>query len=147
MALFRDDGGKTEKPTPGRLGEVRNRGDTHLSREFLMAGVLLVAVIALRFLGGWLLDAFTAALTLGLRVQPQAHPSSDGQVAGACNEILGMLVLVAPPFLSMLAVLIAATLALGYGQIGLRFSSEVVSPKLSRLNPAANFSRLFNAQA
>jgi flagellar biosynthetic protein FlhB len=146
MALFRDDAGKTEKPTPGRLGEVRGRGDTHLSREFLMAGVLLVAVLSLRWLGGWLLDSFAAAMTWGLRVGPE-HPSADGSVPGAVREVLTMLAIVAPPFLAMLGVLLAATLVLGYGQIGFRFSTEVLSVKLERLNPVANMSRLFNAQA
>src|SRR5690349_21094495 len=147
MALFRDDGGKTEQPTPGRLGEVRNRGDTHLSREFLMAGVLLVAVIALRWLGAWLLDSFAAALTFGLRVDPAAHPSADASVPGVMREILTFVALVAPPFLSLLGVLIAATLALGYGQIGFRISNEALTIKLERLNPVANFSRLFHPQA
>ena len=31
MALFGDDAGKTEKPTPSRLQEVRNRGDSPLN--------------------------------------------------------------------------------------------------------------------
>jgi flagellar biosynthesis protein FlhB len=52
---FGDDQGRTEKPTPGRLAEVRNRGDTHLSRELLTGATLLTAAIALRSLGGWLL--------------------------------------------------------------------------------------------
>ena len=53
---FGDDQGRTEKPTPGRLNEARNRGDTHLSRELLTGATLLTAAIALRFFGGWLLQ-------------------------------------------------------------------------------------------
>ena len=49
MALFGDDQGRTEKATPGRLNEARNRGDTHLSRELLTGGTLLVAAIQVGF--------------------------------------------------------------------------------------------------
>ena len=35
MALFGDDDGKTEKPTPSRLQEVREKGDSPLSRELV----------------------------------------------------------------------------------------------------------------
>lgn len=147
MALFRDDTGKTEKPTPGRLGEVRNRGDTNLSREFLMAGVLLIAVLALRWLGGWLVESFAAALRLGLTVDPAQHPSADGEVQGAVQEMLAMATLVAPPFLTLLVLLLVATLALGYGQIGFRLSNEVLGFKLQRLNPVANLAKVFNLQA
>ena len=39
MGLFSDDQGKTEKATPGRLAEVRNKGDTPLSKELIQGGV------------------------------------------------------------------------------------------------------------
>lgn len=47
MAMFGDDQGRTEKPTPSRLAEVRNRGDSPLSRELVQGGVLLVAAVLL----------------------------------------------------------------------------------------------------
>ncbi len=147
MGLFRDDAGKTEQPTPGRLGEVRNRGDTHMSREFLTAGVLLVAVVALRWVGGWLIEAFAAAMTHGLNVDPAEHESRSADVPGVMHEVMAMLAIVAPPFLTLLAILIVATVAIGYAQIGLKWSHEAIGFKLQRLNPVANFSRVMNMQA
>ena len=52
MSIFKDDEGKTEKPTSDRKQKARNKGQTSISREFTMAGSLLVAVIAIEQLGG-----------------------------------------------------------------------------------------------
>ncbi|HLQ36747.1 MAG TPA: EscU/YscU/HrcU family type III secretion system export apparatus switch protein, partial [Planctomycetota bacterium] len=78
MALFKDDQGRTEKPTPSRLADVRQHGDTQMSREFVHAGTMLVAALALRFLGGWLLRSLGQAMTYGLTVDPRQHPLTDG---------------------------------------------------------------------
>ena len=49
--MFKDDAGKTEKPTAGRLAEASNKGNVPLSREFTMAGTLLIAVFDGEHLG------------------------------------------------------------------------------------------------
>jgi hypothetical protein len=75
--LFGDDQGKTEKPTPSRLAEVRNRGDSPLSRELVQGGVLLVAAIALKWIGGWLIDALGQVMRRGLDVDLAEHQVAD----------------------------------------------------------------------
>lgn len=144
---FGDDQGRTEKPTPGRLNEARNRGDTQLSRELLTGATLLTAAIALRFFGAWLLEAMGAALQFGLTLDLKAHPVANADVPGACNEVLTMLALVAAPTIVLLATLLLSAAVAGYAQIGLRFSDEVLQFKLERLNPASNYKRLFSMQS
>jgi flagellar biosynthetic protein FlhB len=144
---FGDDQGRTEKPTPGRLAEVRNRGDTHLSRELLTGATLLTAAIALRSLGGWLLQSLGAALQHGLTLDMEAHPVRNGDVPGACQEVLITLALVAAPSIVLLAVLLLAAAVAGYAQIGVHIADEVMQLKLERLNPASNYKRLFSMQA
>ena len=144
---FGDDQGRTEKPTPGRLNEARNRGDTHLSRELLTGATLLTAAIALRFFGGWLLQSMGSALRFGLTLDMETHPVANGDVPGACKEVLTALALVAAPSLLLLAVLLLSAAIAGYAQIGVRFSDEVLQLKLERLNPASNYKRLFSMQA
>jgi len=144
---FGDDQGRTEKPTPGRLAEVRNRGDTHLSRELLTGATLLTAAIALRSLGGWLLQSLGAALQHGLTLDMEAHPVRNGDVPGACQEVLITLALVAAPSIVLLAVLLLAAAVAGYAQIGVHIADEVMQLKLERLNPASNYKRLVSMQA
>jgi flagellar biosynthetic protein FlhB len=145
MALFGDDQGKTEKPTPSRLADVRKRGDTPLSRELVHGGVLLVAAIALLWTGDWLLESFAAVLRRGLVVDLAEHQVAD--VTGITREVLGALLIVGPPFAVLVLTLVGATLLLGYGQIGVHWAEEVFGFKLSRLNPLSNWKRLFNLQA
>jgi flagellar biosynthesis protein FlhB len=145
MALFGDDQGKTEKPTPTRLAEVRDRGDVPLSRELLQGGVLLVAAVMLAWTGGWLLEALAKVMRRGLDVDLDGR--SVGAVSGACRELWDALSIVGPPLAVLVSTLVAATLVIGYGQIGLHWASKVLGFKFERLNPIANWKRVFNVQA
>lgn len=145
MAMPGDMDGKTEKPTPQRLDEVRNRGDSPLSRELVQGGVLFTAAIVLTWTGGWLIDAMQALLRRGLTVDLGEHQLTD--VGGVCREFTAALRIIGPPFGMIVATLVGATLLLGYGQIGIRWSGEVFGFKLERLNPLANWKRVFNVQA
>ena len=145
MGLFGDDQGKTEKATPSRLAEVRNRGDSPLSRELVQGGVLLVAAIVLGWIGEWLIDALGQLLRRGLTIDLAEHQVTD--VGGICRELLAMVGIVGPPFATLVVTLVVATLLIGYGQIGVHWSREVIGFKLQRLNPLTNMNRLFNAQA
>ncbi len=145
MAIFGDDQGKTEQPTPGRLSEVRNRGDTPMSKELIQGGVLMVAALAFEWCGPWLVDALCEAMRRGLNVG-LTHRSL-GEISGACQEVLGAVTLILPPFTALVASLVAATLVLGYGQIGVHWSREVLGFKLDRLNPFTNWKKIFNVQA
>ncbi|MDO8348863.1 MAG: EscU/YscU/HrcU family type III secretion system export apparatus switch protein, partial [Planctomycetota bacterium] len=144
MALFGDDQGKTEKPTPTRLDEVRNRGDSPLSRELVQGGVMMIAAVMFWLSGGWLLDSLGASMRHGLDV---ANMAKVDDVPGACLEILGSLWRIAPPVGLLMGTLVAATLVLGYGQIGVRWSGEVVGFKLEKVNPFVNWQRVLNLQA
>lgn len=147
MAIFGDDQGKTEKPTPGKLQEVRERGDTHLSRELVTAGSLLVAAISLRWFGSWLLGSLANVMEHGLWVDLQEHPIADGSVSGACRELAMAALMVVAPVGVLLAVLVLSVAVFGYGQIGFRFSTEAFGFKLERVNPTNNWNRLFSPQS
>ncbi|MEO6594115.1 MAG: EscU/YscU/HrcU family type III secretion system export apparatus switch protein [Planctomycetota bacterium] len=145
MGLFRDDEGKTELATPTRLNEVRNRGDSPLSKELIQGGVLVVAAVMFRWCGGWFIDALGQAMRQGLAVDIDNHRVD--QVSGACREILTVLAAVTPPFVVLVSTLVTATLVLGYGQIGVRWSREVIGFKPEKLNPFPNMKRLFSPQS
>ncbi|MBL9077198.1 MAG: flagellar biosynthesis protein FlhB [Planctomycetes bacterium] len=145
MPLFGDDQGKTEQPTPSRLAEVRNRGDTPMSRELVQGGVLMAAALAFDHVGQWLVDALQQTMRRGL--DTSLRDRSLDEVDGACRELLGAVFEVGPPLATLVATLVAATLLLGYAQIGVRWSHEVVGFKLDRLNPFTNWKKVFNVQA
>lgn len=143
MAFGADQDGKTEKPTPSRLQEVREKGDSPLSRELVQGGVLLIAAILLMVLGGWLVDSFRRVLQHGLAVDRAAVDD----VGSACRALLDAVWIVVPPFAAFVLALTAATLLIGYGQIGVKWSKEAIGFKLERVNPVNNWKRVFNVQA
>jgi flagellar biosynthesis protein FlhB len=145
MPLFGDDQGKTEKPTPSRLSEVRNKGDSPMSKELVQGGVLMVVALSFEHCGSWLMDALEQTMRRGLDVG--LDDRTLGAVPGACRELLGAVLLVVPPFAALVATLVLATLVLGYGQIGVRWSREVLGLKFERLNPLTNWKKVFNVQA
>ena len=144
MGLFGDNDGKTEKPTPMRLNDVRDRGDSPLSREVVQGGVMLVAALMFWWCGGWLLDALADVMRHGLTVVGH-DPVSE--IPGACRELLAAMLTVLPPFALLIGTLVVAVMVFGYGQIGVRWSSQVIGWKPEKLNPVANWKRVFNIQA
>lgn len=142
MALFRDDAGKTEKPTPQRLSEARDKGKTPVSREFTMGGSLLVAVLALELTGPWLIAAFERVLADGFALPHRVL--EGGEVRPLLDHLLATAAVMGPPLLLLLAVFVAATAAFGYSQIGFKVSRQVLKLDLTRLNPAANLGRLLS---
>lgn len=144
MALFGDDQGKTEKPTPQRLSEVRNRGDSPLSRELIQGGLLVIAAVLAMTTGDWFVDSLCALLRRGLDVDLSGRRVDD--VHGACLEVAAAVGEVIGPFALFLGSLFVAALALGYGQIGVQFANEVLGFKLEKINPFTNWKRVFNVQ-
>ncbi|MGE3173708.1 MAG: flagellar biosynthesis protein FlhB [Planctomycetota bacterium] len=147
MAMFGDDQGRTEKATPGKLSESRNKGDTHLSRELVTGGSLLVTAIALDAGGGWLMHALGDAMRHGLNVDLGEHPIAAGDVPGASREILQTLALIAAPVLLLMGTLFSAAVLFGYLQIGLKISNQALRFNLGRLNPASNWKKLLSPQS
>ncbi len=138
MGMFSDDAGKTEKATPGRLRQARDKGQTAVSKEFTMAGSLLIAVLAIQFLGFWLMDAFREVIRRGAGLN-----LDEASVAGLQGEILAVAKIVLPPFLTLLVIFALATAVFGYSQIGFKLSKEAFAFKPERLNPVSNLGKLF----
>lgn len=147
MALFRDDAGKTEKPTPYRLADARRKGQVALSREFIMGGALVFGVLALERFGPWLLETLRAILTRGLDVNDARLRMDGGDLPAAVGEIFTTVLLIAAPFATLLLLGVAITAVFAYGQIGIQFSDEALGFKFERLNPIAGLKRVFTPAA
>lgn len=146
MALFGDDNGKTEKPTPGKLADVRKKGDTPHSKELTQGGVLFLAAIMLIWIGDWMVSALSQVMRNGMSVhtiESRRLYEPDGAMAELWNAFTTVL----PPFATLLTVLVVATALIGYGQIGVKISSQAVGFKPEKLNPFTNMKRVFSPQS
>jgi flagellar biosynthetic protein FlhB len=130
----------TEKPTPKRKREARERGQVPRSQDIGGSAIFLAIVIALHvgFMGA--LGAGAQAFKVALN-----HASSHDELT--INSVGGMFVAGAMPYTPLLAMAFASAVVLAVVanvlQFGLLFSPQLVAPKFSKLNPFAGLKRIF----
>jgi flagellar biosynthetic protein FlhB len=143
MAEESNDTEKTEEPTQKRLEEALKRGDVVKSQEvntwFVIAGA---ALVLMAFSGSMSKDLTT--MMRGL-IANSYNISVDGPALPRLFQKIGseMMAAVAIPFL----VLMLAALGGNIIQHRLVWSFEVLTPKLSKISPAAGLKRIFSKQA
>jgi flagellar biosynthetic protein FlhB len=143
MAEEQDDTEKTEDPTQKRLEEALKRGDVVNSQEvntwFVIAGATLVLTT---FSGG--AGGSVTAMMRGL-IANSFQLRVDGPALLALFEKIGLelLAALAVPFLLLMLAAIAGNMI----QHRLVWSFESLTPKLSKISPAAGLKRLFSKQA
>ncbi|MDB5071250.1 MAG: flagellar biosynthetic protein FlhB [Candidatus Eremiobacteraeota bacterium] len=130
----------TEKATPKRKREARERGQVPRSQDIGGSAIFLAIVIALHagFMGA--LGAGAQAFKVALN-----HASSHDELT--INSVGGMFVAGAMPYTPLLAMAFASAVVLAVVanvlQFGLLFSPQLVAPKFSKLNPFAGLKRIF----
>ena len=137
-------GEKTEKATPRKRRETREKGEVAKSRELPSVAVLLASLLGLVFFGSFMLqhlqllmkDAFTMP-------NPAEMGDVDRLVAYGKSVIVDFFLIVAP----MLAAVFVVAICSNVAQVGLLLSTELIKPKLSKLDPVKGLGRLFSKQA
>lgn len=134
---------RTERPTPKRLREAREKGELPRSRELSSAVVVGAGVAVLMGAGGSIASGaanwFRGALQLDVAMLDD--PTRALTWAGS---------LVLHGFLIVLPLLIAGMLAAALGPLllgGWNFSIKALGFKFSKLNPLTGVARMFSAQS
>ncbi len=136
-------GEKTEKATPKKRKEARDKGQVAHSQE-LVSSVSLIVIAGLFMLLGsffWnrILRLFSDIFLHGLNAEV-----TEGNVVGMLTRYAGeMLIFLAPIFIAVIVV----AFAVSYMQIGWLFTTEPIKFKLSVLNPLNGFKRMFGTRA
>ena len=148
MALFRDNDGKTEKATPGKLSQAANKGQVAISKELTMSVSLLIAIITLAVFGDYLFGALRTVLRDGLTVTPEKHHLvSQGGLQGGILELQQAISTVGIPLLTFMLLFFFATAFAGYAQIGFKFRPGALRWRLQALDVTKNLGRLFSFQS
>ena len=135
----------TEAGTPQRKKKSRAEGDSVRSRELLsavamMAGVIVVGVVAKQFVGSWRI-VFEQSLTA-------AAVRDDGgemQWAVAIRRMIGPAIL---PVAMVMAASFIGALGVGIAQGGgFQLHPKAIGVKFSKLNPVTNLSQLFSLKS
>ncbi|UCE77710.1 MAG: flagellar type III secretion system protein FlhB [Gammaproteobacteria bacterium] len=142
MAENQDGQEKTEEATPKRLEEARNKGQVPRSRELTTMAMLLMAAIAMTFMGERMVAQLGDIMRLGLAVE-RAKIFDPWSVIELFGQAVSLGILLMLPFLVlMVATALAAPVALG----GWSFSTEALAFKFDKLNPVTGLKRIFAAR-
>ena len=139
-----DDSQKTEEPTPRRLEQAREKGQVAKSQEvthwfMILAAAMLIGVFGKSFAGG--------VATSLYKLVAQSHSirvDGSGELRELMLETFGQLGLAV---MMPVAVILLAAFIAGIIQNGFVFSTETITPKLSKLSLTKGLKRLFSSRS
>ena len=137
-------GERTEKATPKRRTEAREKGQVARSTDLNGAAVVLAGMAAIALTGPQMIAGLEGYLRRSI-----ADASAPGQVQtdGVGHLMLsagGAALAASAPIAA--ACLVAAVLA-NVAQVGLRPSAKALRPDLKRINPLTNFKSMYGVRA
>jgi flagellar biosynthetic protein FlhB len=135
---------KTEKATPKKKGEARNKGQVASSREVSSAVVLLTSLGVFYFAGGWMFWNLSEIITRVFQDVGTLRINTIDDASVFSLEVLNRLLAILMPFLLPLAI---SGLAANILQVGFKFSTEAISPKFNKLNPISGMKRLVSLKS
>ncbi len=139
-----DSGGdKEHDASPQKLTEARKKGDIPRSVDLLTAASIGGFVIALIWLGGWVV---TRAGSAGMVLLDQPDRLSRLMASGASGPLGGILLAFAGPPLALLILPPVLVLALTIATRSFLVTPEKLLPKLSRISPVATAKLKFGTE-
>lgn len=131
---------KTEQPTGKRLSEARKKGNVARSRDLSAAVVLLAGLASLSIWGPALSRKLMEMFKVSLS---QLHPGIVG-VNQISSIFMGFSLTLGGLLTPIFLTLSVAAVVGNYAQVGKLFSTERISPDLSRLQFFKGFKRFFS---
>ncbi|MBW2012815.1 MAG: flagellar biosynthesis protein FlhB [Deltaproteobacteria bacterium] len=135
-------GEKTEKPTPKKRQELREKGEVAKSRELPSVAVLMSALIALSLFGSFTYSHIQLIMK-GSFSLPTMNDLNISEFLVFAQQVTVHFILALCPLLA--AIFITAILS-NIMQVGFVLSGESIIPKLSKIDPIKGFGRLFSKQ-
>jgi flagellar biosynthetic protein FlhB len=143
MAENEDGQEKTESPSEKRLQESREKGQVPRSKELGTLLMTLVAALWLWWLGAGMIEDMVQVMSAGLRMERDYAFDMKKATDLIFAQFEAALWLVAPFLLVMTIVAVISNILVG----GWLFSTQVMAPKFSKLNPISGIARMFSKKA
>ena len=132
---------KTLAPTQKKLRDARNKGNVPQSQMLITASTTIAAIAYFWFNWPQLMATLQGFIINAAMVQPQEFKFSTQTVMSEFGQTLFTAAL--PALLLVLAVAIVVNIL---DKQGLIFSTEAITPKFSKLNPAEGLKRMFGVR-
>lgn len=143
MAQEGNGGEKTEKATPKRRKDAREKGQVRKSQDVITVVMLLALFSSLKFFGP---NMMKQIMTFMEKVFSGSYNNTVLDAGGFTFILKEAVVTFIYAMLPIFGVAILAALVVNYVQVGFLYSTEALMPKLSRLNPASGLKRMFSIQ-
>lgn len=143
LQLFAEE--KTEKATPKRRREAREKGQVLQSKEISSAIVIIASFFSLKLLGPYM---FERLLSFSNSFYKEYFSNlgllSTGDITILMMRFIAVVAIIAGPITVIILILGVSS---SYLQTGFLFTTKTLEMKLSRLNPIEGFKRLFSKRA
>ncbi len=134
---------KTEKATPKRKRESREKGQVVYSKEVSSFFILLVVTGAFYVAESWILTSVSGMMKHYFREMGSISLRDDSIQTLFINAMADYALIVFPVMLAAVIFGIGSCIM----QVGFIISSEALTPKLSRLNPVKGIGKLFSVRS
>jgi flagellar biosynthesis protein FlhB len=134
---------KTEKATAKRRQDARERGQVAKSRELGSVAVLGACLVYFYFGASSMSARLMEMMKIYFRISGQTAITIDN-IQPLLADLAFQTFIVLAPFL---LVTIVAGLTVNIMQVGILFSSEAITPKLSKIDPLKGLERLFSLRS
>ncbi len=139
------DGEKTEKATPKKRRDARQKGQVVQSKDIAASIVLLVVFVVLTYSSEYFLREIFAILNQILMAIGDVRATTD--IGAFQNLWLSIVASMFKVILPLLLITLSVGLLLSYFQVGFLFTVEPLKFKLDKLNPISGFKRLFSLKS
>ena len=131
---------RTEQPTPRRLQQAREKGQTPTSRELNTMLMMLIAGASIMLIGPGIVENFLQMFKQHLNVSRENIFDITAMPVMLESAIIDALVTLSPFFVLMILAAVAGPLMMG----GVTFSTQALSFKWDKLNPITGLGRVFS---
>ncbi len=136
------DPGRSEKATPKKRQEAREKGQVARSVEVNSAVVLLAALLTLRYAGPYMVDSMNQLAVFSYQ-NMNISLSMENVYSFAIFYMVQAFKILAP----VLGAILCVGLMANYLQVGVLFTVKPLVPKLSNINPMTGFQKLFSRRS
>lgn len=136
------DPARTEKATPKRKQEARERGQVLRSIEINSVFILLAALLTFRYAGPYIINSL--AFLMVIAYQNMGMSLGMENVYSFGIFFMWQIFKILAP---VLAVVLFVGLIVNYFQVGVIFSLKPLIPKITNINPTTGFQRLFSRRS
>lgn len=134
---------KTEKPTPKRIADAREKGQVAKSQDFNAAIVLITATAAMAFIGPYTLSSLYGMMHYTFTHLPSKPMNVDSFSMLFANSVQSLIWLLMP---FLLVVMVMGSLS-NLLQVKPMVAVKALQPKLDKINPVNGFKRMWSLRS